>query len=180
MRDIDATHTTPWYKPVKVTWVDTICPICGGSFRKESRKTNRRYCSDGCRVEAIDRQNRGDRWLIFYRDGFRCNYCGRSPMTSSDVSLKLDHVVPFSGGGLSTASNLITACAGCNGCKNALHMESTLELWILSIIADRNRRYRISPHKLIKELDNGRARPNGTALDVPSKQENASNHVSTA
>lgn len=49
---------------------------------------------------------------IFRRDGFRCQYCGRS-----DQPLTIDHMVPKSKGGDESWENLITACRTCNAIK---------------------------------------------------------------
>ena len=49
---------------------------------------------------------------IFRRDGYRCQYCGRS-----DLQLTLDHVIPKSRGGEDRWDNLITACKPCNTFK---------------------------------------------------------------
>ncbi|MBA7666604.1 hypothetical protein ES703_74685 [subsurface metagenome] len=51
-------------------------------------------------------------WKIFEADGFRCQYCGKTP--NDGVKLTLDHVVPILFGGTSTFDNLITACEVCN------------------------------------------------------------------
>ena len=53
------------------------------------------------------------RFTVLQRDGFRCQYCGR---TAADpgVVLHVDHVVPVAVGGATSASNLVTACADCN------------------------------------------------------------------
>jgi len=56
------------------------------------------------------------RFVVLRRDDFRCTYCGRRP---PEVVLHLDHVVPFSAGGLTTAENLRTACHECNLGKSA-------------------------------------------------------------
>lgn len=60
------------------------------------------------------------RFEIFKRDGFKCQYCGRTP---PDVVLHVDHVVPKSGGGGSEDDNLLTACADCNLGKGPIPME---------------------------------------------------------
>jgi hypothetical protein len=52
------------------------------------------------------------RFRVLQRDGFRCQYCGRSPRDGA--ILHLDHVVPFSRGGETTEDNLITSCDQCN------------------------------------------------------------------
>jgi len=46
---------------------------------------------------------------IFRRDGYTCQYCGRK-----GGKLTLDHVVPRRLNGLSTWTNIVTACPACN------------------------------------------------------------------
>lgn len=46
---------------------------------------------------------------IFRRDGYRCQYCGRS-----SGSLTIDHVIPRHRGGGHSWENLVTACSPCN------------------------------------------------------------------
>jgi 5-methylcytosine-specific restriction endonuclease McrA len=51
------------------------------------------------------------RQAIFARDGYRCQYCGR---TFPLGQLSLDHVVPQRDGGKSTWENMVCACRKCN------------------------------------------------------------------
>ncbi len=51
------------------------------------------------------------RFNVFLRDCFQCQYCGDSD------DLTFDHLVPRSRGGLTTWSNVVTACARCNLAK---------------------------------------------------------------
>jgi hypothetical protein len=67
--------------------------------------------------EAISKRLRFE---IFKRDGFTCVYCG-SPPTGG--VLHLDHVIPVSEGGLSSADNLVTACPSCNLGKSDVPLE---------------------------------------------------------
>lgn len=60
------------------------------------------------------------RFEIFKRDGFRCTYCGVSPLQKA---LRVDHVVPVSDGGDSSPSNLATSCFDCNAGKAAVRLE---------------------------------------------------------
>ena len=53
----------------------------------------------------------GDRWRIFRRDGFKCQYCG------SAEELVIDHGEPFSKGGEDDQENYVTACRMCNAGK---------------------------------------------------------------
>lgn len=60
------------------------------------------------------------RFLVMRRDRFRCCQCGASPAISPATVLVVDHVVPWSQGGLTTLDNLQTLCAPCNGGKGDL------------------------------------------------------------
>lgn len=50
---------------------------------------------------------------IFLRDNFTCRYC-----YTTSGQMECDHVIPSSRGGLSTPSNLVTACWDCNRAKS--------------------------------------------------------------
>jgi len=56
------------------------------------------------------------RFEVFKRDGFKCQYCGKS---APDVVLHVDHVNPVSKGGGADILNLITSCQDCNLGKGA-------------------------------------------------------------
>lgn len=56
------------------------------------------------------------RFDVFKRDGFTCQYCGRTPPA---VVLEADHIDPKANGGLDVIHNLITACADCNRGKSS-------------------------------------------------------------
>ncbi len=51
------------------------------------------------------------RFQVLRRDGFTCQYCGRKP---PEVKLHIDHVIPWSAGGLNIPDNLRTSCEPCN------------------------------------------------------------------
>lgn len=55
---------------------------------------------------------------VLERDDHRCYYCGR-------LATELDHVNPFSRGGLTIESNLVAACVHCNHSKG----DRTPEEW---------------------------------------------------
>jgi len=61
------------------------------------------------------------RFEIFKRDGFRCQYCGRTP---PEVILELDHIIARANGGTDDISNYITACFDCNRGKGAVPLDS--------------------------------------------------------
>jgi len=56
----------------------------------------------------------GLRYKVLSRDRFKCVKCGISPSTDMNCKLHIDHVVPFSKGGLTTFENLQTLCNKCN------------------------------------------------------------------
>ena len=51
------------------------------------------------------------RFEVFKRDGFTCQYCGRTP---PQVILEADHMIPVAQGGEDHESNMVTACQDCN------------------------------------------------------------------
>lgn len=51
------------------------------------------------------------RFSIFERDGFACQYCGKTP---PKVVLHVDHIIPVISGGTNDPENLRTSCADCN------------------------------------------------------------------
>lgn len=60
------------------------------------------------------------RFEIFKRDGFRCIYCGATPMQSA---LHVDHVIALANGGGNEPDNLVTACGDCNLGKSAVPLD---------------------------------------------------------
>jgi hypothetical protein len=51
------------------------------------------------------------RFEVFKRDGFTCQYCGKTPPSAV---LEVDHINPKSNNGETNLSNLITSCFECN------------------------------------------------------------------
>lgn len=66
------------------------------------------------------------RFEVFKRDGFKCQYCGKS---APDVVLHVDHIDPVAKGGSADILNLITSCQDCNLGKGArtLSDDTTLQ-----------------------------------------------------
>jgi len=60
------------------------------------------------------------RFEIFKRDGFACQYCGRKP---PEITLELDHINPRARQGKDEIENLITACFDCNRGKGKIPLE---------------------------------------------------------
>ena len=55
----------------------------------------------------------GIRYKVLERDNGKCKLCGKSP-EQDDVILHLDHILPYSLGGLTEMKNLQTLCSHCN------------------------------------------------------------------
>lgn len=51
---------------------------------------------------------------IFMRDRYRCQECGVTPASGSQVFLHVDHIIPVAHGGTNDESNLRTLCEQCN------------------------------------------------------------------
>jgi hypothetical protein len=54
------------------------------------------------------------RMEIIKRDNYKCRICGRSPDANVDIVLNVHHYRPWSLGGLTEESNLITLCHTCH------------------------------------------------------------------
>ncbi len=61
------------------------------------------------------------RFKVLRSDNFTCRQCGASPARTLGVELHVDHVVPWSKGGLTTFDNLQTLCSQCNLGKSDLY-----------------------------------------------------------
>ena len=54
------------------------------------------------------------RFDILKRDKFKCKKCGSSPAVNPKIILHVDHIKPFSKGGMTIPQNLQTLCSDCN------------------------------------------------------------------
>jgi hypothetical protein len=63
-------------------------------------------------------------WRVLKRDHYRCCHCGRSPSTHPGLILHVDHIIPWSKGGLTIEKNLQTLCSDHNYGKGN-ELEST-------------------------------------------------------
>lgn len=122
------------------------CETCDKEFIRET--FSHKYCSDICAEAA----RRSGYFLLFRRDDFRCGYCGRSSIEDK-VKLHLDHIIPYSKGGLTIAKNLVTTCEDCNIHKyNTLLRQDTLNR-VKEQVKDRNKLAGISGEKKIKMIN---------------------------
>ncbi len=58
-----------------------------------------------------------ERWIVWFRDGFRCVYCGYEGTLLKTFNLDVGHKTPVSRGGTDAMSNLQTVCAQCQAEK---------------------------------------------------------------
>ena len=123
----------------ELTWL--ICYVCHESFKG---KEGEWCCSDECKKNAYRPKLHYD---IFNRDGFRCNYCGLSPLTHAGVELTLDHVRPWSRARDDRACNIITCCSTCNSEKGTTLIYNEEEVY--REIAKRNMKYGIDPNTIV-------------------------------
>ena len=55
-----------------------------------------------------------NRYEVLNKAGFRCQACGNSPEKDKDCTLEVDHIKPFSLGGIDHISNYQCLCRLCN------------------------------------------------------------------
>jgi len=84
------------------------------------------------------------RWQLLERDGFRCVYCGGTPIYNA-VVLQADHIVPLSKGGSNKMSNVVTACSDCNYAKCADHLVPESLDMLLEAVFRKNLVFGIAP-----------------------------------
>ncbi len=110
------------------------CDICGREFTP--RTACHRHCSRQCGKVSERRKRRVrfgkswrkkaralglayervDRTVVFKRDGYRCQLCGRKTRGSVPKAraATLDHIIPMASGGPHLYTNVQTACFECN------------------------------------------------------------------
>ena len=65
------------------------------------------------------------RFEVFKRDNFTCQYCGRM---APDVVLEINHINPISNNGNNDILNLITSCFDCNRGKGKRKLSENEEI----------------------------------------------------
>ncbi len=70
-----------------------------------------RYIKSPRRKVLLNRRN------LLQRDGYRCQYCGKTGGAGGKAGLTIDHVIPKRAHGGYTWENLVCACVTCNGKK---------------------------------------------------------------
>lgn len=133
-------------KPKDMPKIARFCSECSAEIT--NRGSSAATCSLKCANIRADKKAKGDQFLIFNRDGCRCQYCGRTP-SEDDIKIVCDHIKPKIEGGEDTADNLVACCIGCNSSKSDKKLlPETLEL-ISKSVASKNEKFGISPKKII-------------------------------
>ncbi len=94
--------------------VDGLCTVCSSPERQRELARVRNHAARA-RAQGLPADLSLADWLATL-DHFRrfCAYCQVRPFTD------LDHFIPLSAGGGTTAANCVPACSRCNGVKRAL------------------------------------------------------------
>ena len=103
------------------------------------------------------------RFMLFKRDAFTCQYCGRTP---PNITLEIDHIIPVKSGGTNDEDNLIVACFDCNRGKSAEHLTTVPETVKTRTILLKEQNEQAKQY--VKWLDNKRRRQE---IDVDSIQD---------
>ena len=91
-------------------------------------------------------RRRLSRRAVFYRDGFRCQYCGME-----SKNLTLDHIIPRSRKGPHVWENVVSACIPCNHRKAGFTpVEANMRL-LTEPTAPRPNPYYIFHHRQIED-----------------------------
>jgi hypothetical protein len=95
--------------PVRDAGVMPQGPILEGAENEAQKKSRSRSLTLSLRFEILN------------RDNFKCVLCGNSPSTDPTCKLHIDHIFPFSKGGLNAPENLRSLCSSCNLGKGDRH-----------------------------------------------------------
>jgi hypothetical protein len=109
-------HFNGWNNALKM-FIECV----NGNYIKENLEIddNRIKLNKNIENEIVENSNsRGIslrlRFSVFLRDGFRCQSCGKSPITDAGIELHCDHIIPWSKGRKTIIDNLRTLCSECN------------------------------------------------------------------
>jgi len=107
----------PWQSTVKAVIEDTVAVVAEYEAYARSPSTRIKLPSVVAlrRFVPVSRRVIFNRFNVFLRDRFRCQYCDEK---FAPVDLTFDHVIPRSRGGLTCWSNIVAACSPCNTRKD--------------------------------------------------------------
>ena len=102
-----------WQDTVKAVFLDRVNVVSEYAHKVHSPSFEMRLPSVIALKEYVPAARRPafTRFNVFLRDHFTCQYCGAGYPSQE---LTFDHLVPRSRGGLTSWSNVVTACSGCN------------------------------------------------------------------
>lgn len=135
------------YSKKGVNFRQEICRRCGKTFRWlvdyqqdfhviQFNQFNKKQYKVSLSYNTTNRTAMGElRHLVYQRDSYKCLECGA---TKEEISLEIDHIVPWSKGGQTELDNLQTLCKKCNRSKHT-------RTWVGGELADYSRG--VSDHK---------------------------------
>lgn len=113
---------------------ESVCPAARNDLRERcieklvahARSGNLKpiiqdYCESLIELETARRRRRfsiATRQRVWDRAGRACAYCAEPLVSWTGHHMHLDHVVPFSKGGVDDESNLVASCPACNSEKS--------------------------------------------------------------
>ncbi|MCF6305769.1 MAG: HNH endonuclease [Rhodobacteraceae bacterium] len=105
----------PWEESVKAAYLDRVVVIASYDECVHSPSTTLRIPSVVVLKDFVKPRPKTafTRFNLFLRDGFSCQYCGKSG------EMTFDHVTPRARGGRTTWENVVAACSPCNLYKGA-------------------------------------------------------------
>lgn len=111
------------------------CKVCDKTYQPKTPQ--QKYCKKECQLIAWEKKilekRKVTHFQIFERDGFRCQYCGKTPQDK--MKLVVDHIYPLSKGGDNSPGNLITCCQKCNSSKSDKILQLNLLVYFWGIAA---------------------------------------------
>lgn len=88
------------------------------------------------------------RFEVFKRDGFVCQYCGKTPPA---VVLEVDHIIAVVAGGSNHIDNLTSACFDCNRGKGAIALDCVPQTIIQKMELIKERESQLKAFKQLSE-----------------------------
>lgn len=115
------------------------------------------------------------RFDVFKRDGFTCQYCGKTPPS---VILEVDHILPVKLNGDDFIDNLITACFDCNRGKSSTPLEEPPQTILNKIEILKEKESQLKEYNKIVKSKRIRLNKEITIIDNMFRQKFTSVHLS--